>query len=279
VERHRVSERRHAKAKWSTKRGTARRPTGRPNPVGRGTRPATSLAKKLPAKKVTAKKVTAKKVTAKKKPAGRASSKLRPFAWRSSTRSTTRPTATSKASPSARPTGATAANRVAAETRRNRIPVALSAAAAVVVLVTSFPLSILLGQHRQLSAEAAQLSSIQHRNSLLAEQRLQLNSNAEVKRLARQNYQLVEPGQALYLILPSAGQSTSSTPGASSVGDPANQPLVAPAQAPNMSPDPGLPVTTVPASAGAAGQSPTPVSAKLSGGFWSRVGSTLQFWK
>jgi hypothetical protein len=157
--------------------------------------------------------------------------------------------------------------------------VALGAAAAAVVLVTSFPLSVLLGQHRQLSAEAAQLSSIQHQNSLLAEQRLQLNSNAEVKRLARQNYQLVEPGQALYLILPPAGQSTSSTPGASLAGDPANQPLVAPSQAPNMSPDPGLPATDIPASAGEAGQSSRPVPTRSSGGFWSRVGSTLQFWK
>ena len=263
-----MSERRHAKAKVTSKRGSARRPTGRPTPVGRGTRPVTSSAKKLPAKKA----------TAKKKPAGRASSKLRPLARGSSTRSTTRPKATGKASPSARPTGATAANRVAAATRRNRIPVALGAAAAVVVLVSSFPLSVLLGQHRQLSAEAAQLSSIQHQNSLLAEQRLQLNSNAEVKRLARQNYQLVEPGQALYLILPPAGQTTSSTPGAPTAGDPANQPLVAPAQAPNMSPDPGLPATAPPASPGTGGSIST-VPTKPSGGFWSRVGSTLQFWK
>jgi cell division protein FtsB len=157
--------------------------------------------------------------------------------------------------------------------------VALGAAAAAVVLVTSFPLSVLLGQHRQMSAEAAQLSSVQHQNSLLGEQRLQLNSNAEVKRLARQNYQLVEPGQTLYLILPPAGKSELSTSGASAAGDPANQPLVAPAQAPNMSPDPGLPATIVPATSGAGGQTSTTAVAKPSGGFWSRVGSTLQFWK
>jgi hypothetical protein len=144
---------------------------------------------------------------------------------------------------------------------------------------TGFPLSVLLGQHRQMSAEAAQLSSVQHQNSLLGEQRLQLNSNAEVKRLARQNYQLVEPGQTLYLILPPAGKSELSTSGASAAGDPANQPLVAPAQAPNMSPDPGLPATIVPATSGAGGQTSTTAVAKPSGGFWSRVGSTLQFWK
>ena len=76
-----------------------------------------------------------------------------------------------------------------------------------------------------------------------------------------------------------AGRSAASTPGVSSAGDPANQRLVAPAQAPNMSPDPGLPTTNVPASTGAVGQASTTVAAKPSGGFWSRVGSTLQFWK
>lgn len=266
-----MSERRHAKAKVTSKRGAARRPTGRPTPVGSSTRPASASTTK-----VNPKKAAAKKVVARKKPADRASAKVRPIASRSTKRSTKRSTGKAKATPSARPT---AADRAAAVTRRNRIPVALGAAAAVVVLVTSFPLSVLLDQHRQLSAEAVQLSSIQHQNRLLAEQRLQLNSNAEVKRLARQNYQLVEPGQSLYLILPPAGQSTSSTPGASLAGDPANQPLVAPSQAPNMSPDPGLPASTAPASSGTGGQSPTMAVAKPSGGFWSRVGSTLQFWK
>jgi cell division protein FtsB len=266
VERHRVSERRHAKAKATPTRGSALRPTWRPTAPGRGRRPATS----------TAKKATAKKATAKNRPTGRASSKLRPSAPRTPVRLTTRPTATGKA---ARPTGTTAAERAAAETRRNRMPVALGAAAAAVVLVTSFPLSVLLGQHRQLSAEAAQLSSLRHQYGLLAEQRQQLNSNAEVKRLARQNYQLVEPGKALYDILPPAGQTTPSAPGAPTAGDPANQPLVAPSQAPNMSPDPGLPKATVPAPSGAGGPSSASAPAEPSGGFWSRVGSTLQFWK
>ena len=259
-----MSERRHAKAKTSSKRGVARRPTGRPTPVGSGTFRATAPAKK---------------VTVKKKSAGKASSKSRPFAWRPPIRSSARKTPVGKTTPTSRPTGAAAADRAAAETRRKRIPVALGAAAAAVVLVTSFPLTVLLGQHHQLSAEAAQLSSIRHQNSLLAQQRLQLNSNTEVKRLARQNYQLVEPGQALYLILPPAGQATSSTPGASTVGDPGNQPLVAPGQAQNMSPDPGLPATTLPTVAETGGLTSTSSSIKSSGGFWSRVGSTLQFWK
>ena len=159
------------------------------------------------------------------------------------------------------------------------MPVVLAGVAAAVILVTSFPLTALLGQHRQLSAAAAQLSTLQHENSLLAEQQQQLNTSAEVKRLARQNYQLVEPGQALYDILPPAGRAAAVAPGAPTAGDPADQPLVAPSQAPNMSPDPGLPATTVPARTTAGGSTSTATPTTSSGGFWSRVGSTLEFWK
>ena len=100
-----------------------------------------------------------------------------------------------------------------------------------------------------------------------------------MKRLARQNYQLVEPGQALYDILPPAGTSSAAAPGAPTAGDPANQPLVSPSQAPNMSPDPGLPATTVPSSTAPVGRRRPTATAQPSGGFWSRVGSTLEFWK
>jgi hypothetical protein len=160
------------------------------------------------------------------------------------------------------------------------VPVALAAVAAVVILATSFPLSVLLAQHRQLSASAAQLSQLQHQNALLAEQQQQLNSNAEVKRLAQANYQLVEPGQSLFDILPPAGHLTSLAPGSPTAGDPADQPLVPPSEAPNMSPDPGLPQVTTPtqgahgsSTEGGGSASPAPSS------FWSRVTSSLEFWK
>jgi cell division protein FtsB len=176
----------------------------------------------------------------------------------------------------------TAEERAAIEARRNRMPVLLAALAAVVLLATSFPLTVLYGQHHQLSAEATQLSQLHRQNALLAQQSQQLNSNAEVKRLARQNYQLVAPGQALYDILPAAGQAA--TPGAPSAGDPADQPLVSPSQAPNMSPDPGLPAATT--GSGTAGTSSTSSSTSASqapptvhGGFWTRVRSTLEFWR
>jgi cell division protein FtsB len=169
--------------------------------------------------------------------------------------------------------------RATIEKRRNRVPVALAAVAALVVVATSFPLSVLIGQHRQLSSANAQLAQLRHQNAQLAEQRQQLNSNVEVKRLAQQDYQLVQPGRSLFVILPPAGQTT--IPGAPTAGDPANQPLVPPSQAPNMSPDPGLPPATASASGGVTTIGPPSVvgATRPSAGFWSRITSSLEFWK
>jgi len=158
-----------------------------------------------------------------------------------------------------------------------------------VILATSFPFSVLLGQHRQLSAEAAQLSQLQHQNSLLSEQQQELRSNTEIKRLAQQNYQLVEPGRSLFVILPPSGQ-TSTTPGAPTTGDPANQPLVSPSQAPNMTPDPGIPQTAAPGGGTAASGTSSATgtgtatakaatTSSAPAGFWSRVAGSLEFWK
>jgi cell division protein FtsB len=153
---------------------------------------------------------------------------------------------------------------------------------ALAVIGTSFPFSTLLSQHRELSAEAAQLHQIQGDNRLLAEQDRQLASGAEVDRLARQEYQLVLPGQTLFDVLPPSGASASTTQ-----GDPADQPLVSPSNAPDMSPDPGLPQSVAPAGrgtgavrsatgdgTGSTGEGKTPPSS-----FWSRVAGTLEFWK
>jgi cell division protein FtsB len=172
-------------------------------------------------------------------------------------------------------------------TRRSRIPVALAAAFALAVLATNFPFSTLLSQHRQLSAAAAQLHQVQSSNRALSEQNEQLNSTAEIDRLARQDYQLVSPNQTLYNVLPASGKTASTTPGGPTSGDPGDQPLVAPADAPDMSPDPGLPRATPTATpspaGGAGGRSSGPVTSAGSpsspSSFWSRVTTTLEFWK
>jgi cell division protein FtsB len=178
---------------------------------------------------------------------------------------------------------------LSAVTRRNRIPVAVAALCALVVLVAGFPAAGLLSQHHQQAAASAQLAQLRLENHRLAEQQRALNSKTEIERLARLNYQLVAPGEALYDVLPPAGKGRSATaPGGVEADDPGNQPLVSPSNAPDMSPDPGLPVASSPpptssSSSGtsASGSSPSAhgTGTGSSSSFWGRVADTLEFWQ
>jgi cell division protein FtsB len=178
-----------------------------------------------------------------------------------------------------------------AEVRRRRVVVGAAAGFATVVLAVSFPFTTLFSQHRQLTAAAAQLAAVRQQNRQLLEQEHQLGSKAEIERRARQDYQLVQPGQTLFNLLPGPGSHTVSAGGPTS-GDPGAQPLVQPSRAPDLAPDPGLPSPPPastsasrgsssdragnhsPGTGGAAGRSP---SAPTS--FLSRVAGTLEFWK
>lgn len=185
------------------------------------------------------------------------------------------------------------------EGQRHRIPVALAAVVALAILGTSFPFAGLVSQHRQLSSTAAQLRTVQSENRLLAEQEGQLQTQADIDRLARQYYQMVVPGQTLFDVLPPSGLSSAQS-GGSTPGDPGNQPLVDPSKAPDMVPDPDLaPSTPASGSSSSSGGAPggpgssakagsgTSSGADGSGtssgsapsGFWSRVANSLEFWK
>ena len=190
------------------------------------------------------------------------------------------------------PLSSKAAAQEAAIVRRRRIPLALAVLIAMVLLATSFPLSTIFTQHHQMSAAAAQLSQLDRENQKLAEQRGQLNSNLAIQRLAREDYQLVSPGQTLYSVLPASGHVTSASAGQPTSGDPGYQPLVDPADAPDMSPDASLAQQQAAEAAAAAAAkqatstatsgsaSPSGASkAPAPGGFFSRVTNSLEFWK
>ena len=179
---------------------------------------------------------------------------------------------------------------------------AIAAAFALAVLATSFPLSSILSQHHQLAAAGAQLAQVQRENQDLAGQEHALDSSVAVTQLARGEYQMVTPGQTLYDVLPpsrrtgrpgktaSTGATGSTTPGSAVNGDPGNQPLVAPSNAPDLTAQAALaqptPVEAAPSAAGAtakgsAAAAPSAASTAPSTPttFWGRVGQTLQFWK
>jgi hypothetical protein len=158
---------------------------------------------------------------------------------------------------------------------------------ALVLLATSFPLAGLLSQRHQLAAAAAQLNHLQRTNRTLAEVQRQLTSPAAIQHLARERYQLVSPGQTLYDVLPPGGHGGVKTPGTATNGDPGNQPIVPPANAPDLSPDPNLSAAqstgaggSATAVQGSAGSS-SPLARHTSGPttFWSRVTDTLEFWR
>jgi cell division protein FtsB len=184
------------------------------------------------------------------------------------------------------PMSSKAAAQEAASARRRRFPLALAVLVAIVLLATSFPLSTIFTQHHQMSAAAAQLSRLHHENQKLAEQRSQLNSNIAIQRLARGDYQLVSPGQTLYSVLPASGHATSTSTGQPTSGDPGYQPLVDPADAPDMSPDASLAEQQAAAAAKDA-SSPTKSNGTSSGadkapaasGFFTRVANSLEFWE
>lgn len=172
--------------------------------------------------------------------------------------------------------------------RRRRFILVVSAAFAALVLGTSFPASGLLSDHRQLASADAAMHRLKSENSALAQEKQQLNSKAEIHSLARQDYQLVDPGQTAYNVLPPTSQSTKS--GSSDVaGDPGSQPVVAPANAAGMSPDPNVPTTSTtsppasgaqaPASSGPGSATTTTTPANTGGGFWSRTLHSLEFWR
>ena len=205
---------------------------------------------------------------ARSKPAAARKKPSRPTSARSTT---PRSTASRQAGP-----GSSGVRR---HRRSRRVPLAVAVLVAVAVVGTSFPASALLGEHHKLATSDAQLARVDHQNALLAEQEQQLNAKTEIQRLARQDYQLVLPGESLFNVLPATGQSVTTPQGTTSSGDPANQPLVSPADAPNMTPDPGLPTATTTPAAGGAPATTVPSRGPDGGGFWHRVTTTLEFWR
>jgi hypothetical protein len=147
--------------------------------------------------------------------------------------------------------------------------IAAAVTVAGVMLVAWFPLSPLLEQRGALSSASAQLADLSAQDRVLAKEKANLSSPAEISRLARQQYQLVEPGRKLVQVLPPSGEP-SSLGGAPTPGDPGLAPVVDPSA-----------VALIPAGSSA---NPEPVSTpraatKSSPGLLSRIVNTLEFWK
>jgi len=117
------------------------------------------------------------------------------------------------------------------------------------------PFSSLWHQQAQINSTAAQIKAIQREEASLKSQAKTIDTKAAATELAREQYQLVNPGQSLIQVLPgdSSGQVSASS------ADPGLDPLVAPSSM--VAPT----VTTAPAT-------------HHSNRYVSRLLRTLEFW-
>ncbi|MGD0054519.1 MAG: septum formation initiator family protein [Acidimicrobiales bacterium] len=143
---------------------------------------------------------------------------------------------------------------------RNHWMVPLALVTALVMLVGWFPLSALWHQQSVIDQTAAQISAIKKQELSLETQAKSVSSKEAATLLAREQYQLVSPGQSLIQVLPGDGSGHVS----SSAGDPGLQPLVAPSSVSSLA-------ANAAASAKAARHS--------TNGFLARFVRTLEFWR
>jgi cell division protein FtsB len=153
--------------------------------------------------------------------------------------------------------------------------------ASAIVLFAWFPAGSLLTQRSSLHGTEAELNALHAQDSALAQENKNLSDGGEIGRIAREQYQLVSPGQQAYEVLPPSGATAAGTPYA---GDPGSDGPVTPSATQELPPG-GVTTTTTTepgatptASHAPAGTHPTSTSTS-SGGFVSRMVHALEFWR
>lgn len=136
---------------------------------------------------------------------------------------------------------------------------ALSWIGAVIVgaiLITWQPWHALIAQQEQINSLKSQIATLVAQQKALDQQSASLKDSEAITGLARKQYQLVRVGQQLIQVVPRTKGGLADIDAA----DPANDPLVAPADA----------ITVNPHGRGLTGETSS---------FWSRLATTLEFWR
>jgi cell division protein FtsB len=160
--------------------------------------------------------------------------------------------------------------------------------ASAIVLFAWFPAGSLISQRSNLHGTEAELNALHAQDSALAQESKNLSDAGEIGRIAREQYQLVSPGQQSYEVLPPSGATAAGTPYA---GDPGSDGPVTPSATAELPPG-GVTTTTTtttptasatatnPAGSGEHTDDTHPNAASTSsGGFASRVLHSLEFWR
>jgi cell division protein FtsB len=82
------------------------------------------------------------------------------------------------------------------------------------ILGAWFPASALYHQRSSLASANTQLHQLVQQDAALAQERKNLTNQAEIDRIAREQYQLVTPGQQAFEVLPPSGSNSSGSLGA-----------------------------------------------------------------
>lgn len=156
-----------------------------------------------------------------------------------------------------------------AEARRQWTILGGCVVTAAIILGAWFPLGAIERQRSAISQASAQLSTLRADAGALRAEQATLDTPAAEIAAARQQYQLVQPGQRLYQVLPANGAAVTTNGGpAPYPSDPGLQPVVSPTGAAVVLSSPTK--TSTPTEAHRAGGAP---------GFLNRVLSTLEFWR
>jgi cell division protein FtsB len=189
-----------------------------------------------------------------------------------------------RARPHGRPRAKATRTPATAEVRRARFVLLGAFALSAVVLVAWFPASSLLSQRSQLAGTQSQLSSLHTQDAALAQEKKNLSDGAEIGRIAREQYQLVSPGQQPYEVLPPTGSVSSGIPYA---GDPGSEGPVTPSASSELPPGEATTTTSTTPEAPAAGGTAGHASARQASGargqqgsgLASRIVRALEFWR
>jgi cell division protein FtsB len=166
------------------------------------------------------------------------------------------------------------------EARRRRFMLIGGALLSVVILGAWFPANALFHQRSGLASANAQLAELHQQDAALAQEGKNLSSASEIARIAREQYQLVSPGQQAIEVLPRTGTAKANSAYA---GDPARHAPVPPSSAAELPPGAGATTTTTTPTTGTKGSSSAGVTtthhATSGHGVLGRMVDALEFWR
>jgi cell division protein FtsB len=96
--------------------------------------------------------------------------------------------------------------------RRAVWPVLVVVALIGVLFVAVFPTRTWIAQKAEMTSATRQLDILDEQNAKLEARVEALKSDDEIERLAREQYNLVKPGEEAYALLPAPGTSSADTP-------------------------------------------------------------------